>query len=112
MKNLCIQVKIYYIHKKEIMLLRYIYTHTHTHTQRYIYIDTHTHIHTYTFFFSLQFGIFVSKVRLVLETELLYLRKVNLILERHSSGHLLFLYVQLPCLELPLFHSMRLWWKC
>ena len=58
----------------------------HTHTQIYIYRerererDTHTHIHTYIYiyiFFSLQFGIFVSKVRLVLETELLYLSKVN-----------------------------------
>ena len=75
MKNLCIQIKIYYIHKKEIMLLIYIYAHTHKYI--YIYIDTHTHIHTYICIFSLQFGIFVSKVRLVLETELLYLRKVN-----------------------------------
>ena len=94
------------------MLLRYIYIYTHT--QRYIHTYTHTqiyiytHTHTYIYIFSLQFGIFVSKVRLVLETELLYLRTVNLILERHSSGHLLFLYVQLPCLELPLFYSMRL----
>ena len=68
MKNLCIQVKIYYTHKKEIMLLRY----THTHTKIYTYIETHTHTHTYIYIYIfLQFGIFISTVSLVLETELL-----------------------------------------
>ena len=67
------------------MLLIYMCTHTHKYIyiyrererERHAYTHTYIYIYIYIFFFSLQFGIFVSKVRLVLETELLYLSKVN-----------------------------------
>lgn len=63
-------------------------------------------------FFS-NFSALYPKSGFVLKANLLHQRKVSLILERHSSGYLLFLYVQYPfSRKVPLLHSMWFWQEC